>query len=128
MGRRLARLGPVGERHPPPAAWAPLEQPSARDDFTAPLLAPCWISPRRRPARSWSLTRRPGRLTLTATGDSLDRPGRACRSGWTGRTTATRRWPAGRRPCSPAGRVLGMYVTEGTAAFGWFDYVPGPRA
>ncbi|GAB2731956.1 hypothetical protein [Streptomyces bullii] len=23
------------------------------------------------------------------------------------------------------GRVVGMYVTEGTAAFDWFEYVPG---
>ncbi len=39
------------------------------------MLAPHWISPRRRPEGCWSLTERPGRLTLTATGDSLDRPG-----------------------------------------------------
>ena len=24
------------------------------------------------------------------------------------------------------GRVAGMYVTEGTAAFDWYEYVPGP--
>jgi hypothetical protein len=46
-----------------------------RDDFTSPVLAPYWISPRRRPEGCWSLTERPGRLTLTACGDSLDRPG-----------------------------------------------------
>ncbi|NNN34949.1 glycoside hydrolase family 43 protein [Streptomyces sp. S3(2020)] len=26
------------------------------------------------------------------------------------------------------GRVVGMYVTEGSAAFDWFEYVPGPRS
>ncbi|MFF7471874.1 family 43 glycosylhydrolase [Streptomyces sp. NPDC008092] len=69
------RMGPVRERHEAPAAWHPLEQPPARDDFTAPALAPHWISPRSRPDGSWSLTERPGWLTLTATGDSLDRAG-----------------------------------------------------
>jgi beta-xylosidase len=69
------RVGPVRERHPAPAAWHPLPSPPERDDFDAPALAPYWISPRGRPDGSWSLTRRPGWLTLTATGDSLDRPG-----------------------------------------------------
>jgi xylan 1,4-beta-xylosidase len=69
------RVGPVHERHPAPAAWTPLEPPPVRDDFTSPALAPYWISPRRRPEGCWSLTERPGRLTLTAGGDSLDRPG-----------------------------------------------------
>lgn len=69
------RVGPVGERHPAPAAWHPVEPPPERDDFDGPALAPYWISPRRRPEGSWSLEERPGRLTLTATGDSLDRPG-----------------------------------------------------
>jgi len=69
------RIGPVRERHPAPAAWHPVELPSVRDDFDAPAPAPYWISPRRRPDDSWSLTRRPGWLTLTATGDSLDRAG-----------------------------------------------------
>ncbi|MEV6118603.1 hypothetical protein AB0L59_40605 [Streptomyces sp. NPDC052109] len=69
------RVGPVRERHPAPAARAPVGQPPLRDDFTAPVLAPYWISPRRRLEGCWSLTERPGRLTLTATGDSLDRPG-----------------------------------------------------
>ncbi|MGW2821362.1 glycoside hydrolase family 43 protein [Streptomyces sp. NPDC001443] len=69
------RVGPVAGRHPAPAAWHPLPPEPVRDDFDAPALAPCWISPRARPDGSWSLTRRPGSLTLTATGDSLDRPG-----------------------------------------------------
>lgn len=69
------RVGPVRERHPAPAAWHPVELPPVRDDFDAPAPAPYWISPRRRPDDSWSLTRRPGWLTLTATGDSLDRAG-----------------------------------------------------
>ncbi|MER5910460.1 glycoside hydrolase family 43 protein [Streptomyces sp. NPDC001982] len=69
------RVGPVRERHPAPAAWHPVEPPPVRDDFDAPALAPQWISPRRRPEGSWSLSERPGWLTLTATGNSLDRPG-----------------------------------------------------
>lgn len=69
------RVGPVLERHPAPTAWHPVELPPVRDDFDAPDLAPYWISPRRRPDHSWSLDERPGRLTLHATGDSLDRPG-----------------------------------------------------
>ncbi|OIJ66962.1 glycoside hydrolase family 43 protein [Streptomyces mangrovisoli] len=69
------RVGPVRERHPAPAAWHPLEPAPARDDFDAPALAPYWISPRSRPDDCWSLTERPGWLTLRATGDSLDRPG-----------------------------------------------------
>ncbi|MFG2124941.1 glycoside hydrolase family 43 protein [Streptomyces sp. NPDC048710] len=211
------RVGPVRERHPAPAAWAPLRPPPVRDDFAAPSLAPHWISPRRRPDGCWSLTERPGRLTLTATGDSLDRPGHtfvgrrqqhpdcraaalldpgpASRSGLSVRLDeahhydlevgggeaavvvrigpvrqriATRPVPAGpvtlalevRASREPAplsgpdsiafsietsdgivrlaeldgrylstevaggftGRVLGMYVTEGSAAFEWFDY------
>lgn len=69
------RVGPVRERHPAPAAWHPVELPPERDDFDAERLAPYWISPRSRPEGSWSLGERPGRLTLHATGDSLDRPG-----------------------------------------------------
>jgi beta-xylosidase len=60
------RVGPVQEQHPAPAAWHPLELPPVRDDFDAPALAFSWISPRTRPDDSWSLTRRPGRLTLDA--------------------------------------------------------------
>ncbi|WP_316745144.1 glycoside hydrolase family 43 protein [Streptomyces sp. MK7] len=67
--------GPVLESHPAPAAWHPFPPEPDRDDFDAPALAPYWISPRGRADGSWSLSRRPGWLTLTATGDSLDRPG-----------------------------------------------------
>jgi beta-xylosidase len=67
--------GPVEERHPAPAAWHPLPPEPGRDDFDAETLAPYWISPRSRPDGSWSLTERPGRLTLHATGPTLDRPG-----------------------------------------------------
>ncbi|NUO99924.1 MAG: glycoside hydrolase family 43 protein [Nonomuraea sp.] len=67
--------GPVEESHAAPAAWHPLPPSPSREDFDAPVLAPCWISPRSRPDGSWSLTERPGRLTLHATGDTLDRPG-----------------------------------------------------
>jgi beta-xylosidase len=67
--------GPVEERHPAPAAWHPLPGEPARDDFDAASLAPSWISPRNRPDGSWSLTERPGMLTLHATGPTLDHPG-----------------------------------------------------
>jgi xylan 1,4-beta-xylosidase len=40
--------------------------PAEHDDFDAETLAPQWISPRRRPDDSWSLTDRPGWLTLHA--------------------------------------------------------------
>ncbi|MGW4116030.1 family 43 glycosylhydrolase [Actinosynnema sp. NPDC004786] len=58
-------------------APAPVEdQPwQVRDDFDEFVLAPWWISPRERRTGSWSLTERPGWLTLRATGDTLDRPG-----------------------------------------------------
>ncbi len=46
-----------------------------RDDFDGTALALEWISPRARPDSSWSLTERPGWLTLHATGASLDRTG-----------------------------------------------------
>ncbi|AZP16304.1 glycoside hydrolase family 43 protein [Streptomyces aquilus] len=69
------RVGPVRESHPAPAAWHPVPPQPERDDFDAADLAPYWISPRRRPAHSFSLSERPGALTLHATGDSLDRPG-----------------------------------------------------
>ncbi|MBO4139724.1 glycoside hydrolase family 43 protein [Micromonospora tulbaghiae] len=46
-----------------------------RDDFDDERLGAQWISPRDRPASAWSLTDRPGWLTLHATGDSLDRSG-----------------------------------------------------
>ncbi|GAB2600476.1 glycoside hydrolase 43 family protein [Paractinoplanes abujensis] len=62
------QVGEVGSPSgPPPAA--------ERDDFDTGDLAPQWISPRWRPDDSWSLTERPGRLTLHATGSTLDRPG-----------------------------------------------------
>ncbi|MET7463261.1 glycoside hydrolase family 43 protein [Nonomuraea sp. NPDC005501] len=67
--------GPVEERHSAPSTWHPLPEPASRDDFDGPSLAPCWVSPRSRPHTSWSLTERPGWLTLHATGPTLDRPG-----------------------------------------------------
>src|SRR5690606_30747811 len=69
-------VAPVPERHPAPGgAWHPVPAPPARDDFDEPALAPHWISPFARPEGSWSLTERPGRLTLHATGPTLDSPG-----------------------------------------------------
>ncbi|MEO6090219.1 MAG: glycoside hydrolase family 43 protein [Umezawaea sp.] len=66
---------PVEPRHRAPGAWHPIAPPPVRDDFDAPVLDPRWISPRSRPDESWSLTERPGWLTLHATGPTLDRPG-----------------------------------------------------
>ncbi|GGL18312.1 glycoside hydrolase 43 family protein [Sphaerisporangium melleum] len=68
-------VGPVEDEHPAPAAWHPLPPPPVRDDFDGPVLAPGWISLRDRPEGAWSLSERPGRLTLHATGPTLDRPG-----------------------------------------------------
>ncbi|MGP3918044.1 glycoside hydrolase family 43 protein [Nonomuraea sp. 10N515B] len=67
--------GPVEERLPAPAAWHPFPEAPARDDFDDETPAACWVSPRSRPDGSWSLTERPGWLTLHATGPTLDRPG-----------------------------------------------------
>ncbi|MFE6362859.1 glycoside hydrolase family 43 protein [Streptomyces sp. NPDC057806] len=66
-------VGTVRERYEAPAALHPFPPEPARDDFDAPVLAPHFISPRRRP--EWSTAERPGWLTLHAAGDSLDRPG-----------------------------------------------------
>lgn len=68
-------VGTVRERHEAPAAWHPFEPEPAREDFDAPTLAPHFVSPRSRPPGSCSLTKRPGSLTLHATGNSLARPG-----------------------------------------------------
>ncbi len=69
------RVGPVNLRERAPGRPRPLEEAPRRDDFDATELDPRWISPRSRPDDSWSLTRRPGWLTLHATGSSLDHPG-----------------------------------------------------
>jgi xylan 1,4-beta-xylosidase len=60
---------------PTPGELHPLPPLPVRDDFDEFVLAPSWISPRGRPDGSWSLTARPGWLTLRATGETLDRPG-----------------------------------------------------
>ncbi|PMR62396.1 glycoside hydrolase 43 family protein [Verrucosispora sp. ts21] len=60
----------------PPALAAARDPGSYRDDFDATdALAPEWISLRERPKDSWSLTERPGWLTLHAAGTTLDRSG-----------------------------------------------------
>ncbi|MEV7214372.1 family 43 glycosylhydrolase [Kitasatospora cineracea] len=129
-------VAPVAERHPAPGgAWHPFPAPPARENFDAPALAPHWISPHARPDGSWSLTAHPGRLALTATGPTLDRPGHTfvgrrqqhhdCRA-------ATRIDPGtGRGGLSLrldeagfTGRVIGMYAAGGTVTFDWFDYRP----
>ncbi|XVS61529.1 family 43 glycosylhydrolase [Actinosynnema sp. CA-299493] len=65
----------VAETAPLPAEPRVPPTQFARDDFDEFVLAPSWISPRGLPDGSWSLTERPGWLTLRATGDTLDRPG-----------------------------------------------------
>jgi xylan 1,4-beta-xylosidase len=68
----------VGELAPVMAAPAwpphPVAPPLARDDFDDEKLHPRWVSVRSRPAGCWSLTDRPGWLTLHARGGSLDDP------------------------------------------------------
>jgi len=68
----------VGEVAPVMAAppWSPhqVAVPPVRDDFDADGLHPCWVSVRSRPAEDWSLTDRPGWLTLRARGASIDDP------------------------------------------------------
>ncbi|WP_432050241.1 glycoside hydrolase family 43 protein [Verrucosispora sp. NA02020] len=59
----------------PPALAAPPGPAAYRDDFDTAVLAPEWISLRDRPADVWSLTERPGWLTLRAAGRTLDRVG-----------------------------------------------------
>jgi hypothetical protein len=68
-------VGPVNLRERAPGRPEPLEAAPRRDDFDVAPLEPRWISPRSRPDGSWSLTDRPGWLTLHATGSTLDRPG-----------------------------------------------------
>ncbi|WBB75954.1 glycoside hydrolase family 43 protein [Micromonospora sp. WMMD1128] len=73
-------VDPVREVTPAPASTAPagaiqVETAPHRDDFDSAVLAPEWISPRARPDAAWSLTARPGWLTLHATGTTLDRAG-----------------------------------------------------
>ncbi|MFI7024034.1 glycoside hydrolase family 43 protein [Micromonospora sp. NPDC049900] len=65
-------VAPAGS---PPALAAPPGPAAYRDDFDAAVLAPEWISLRDRPADAWSLTERPGWLTLRAAGTTLDRAG-----------------------------------------------------
>ena len=65
-------VAPVMARPPWPSA--PVAPPPAHDDFDEPRPHPCWISPRSRPAGRYSLTERPGWLTLHARGRSLDDP------------------------------------------------------
>ncbi|GAA3484972.1 hypothetical protein GCM10018966_095040 [Streptomyces yanii] len=50
-----------------PGAVAPV-----RDDFDLSELAPCWVSPRQRPAENCTTKERAGWLTLHARGSSLD--------------------------------------------------------
>ncbi|MFE9749061.1 glycoside hydrolase family 43 protein [Saccharothrix saharensis] len=208
------RVGPVKLTERAPGAWHPVEPEPSRDDFDTADLAPRWISPYTRPPESWSLTHRPGWLTLHATGPTLDAPGATfvgrrqqhpdCRAtarldpgagrgglsvrldeahhydlevvdghaaviariGPVRQRVAERPVPPGqvvlmittRSPDAPGapdlvgfhvngeslaeldgrylstevatgftGRVIGMYATEGTACFDWFDYEPTER-
>jgi beta-xylosidase len=68
---------PVEEEMPlPQGIPAPAEEKTeTREDFNGQTLGHYWISPRSRPDSSWSLTERPGWLTLFAAGPTLDRSG-----------------------------------------------------
>ncbi|WJK39656.1 glycoside hydrolase family 43 protein [Solwaraspora sp. WMMA2056] len=74
-----AGTAPTLAAQPAPAAQPVLvggaEPGGYRDDFDDTRLAHCWVSLRERPPTSWSLTERPGRLTLHAAGTTLDRSG-----------------------------------------------------
>lgn len=68
----------VGDVRPvmaaPPWPASPVAAAPVRDDFGEPRLHPRWISPRSRPAGCYSVTERPGWLTLHARDQSLDDP------------------------------------------------------
>ncbi|MEU8023517.1 glycoside hydrolase family 43 protein [Micromonospora haikouensis] len=68
----VGAVEPVMQAPPWPAH--PVPASAVRDDFDADGLHPRWVSVRSRPAESWSLTERPGWLTLRARGASLDEP------------------------------------------------------
>ncbi|GIE95203.1 glycoside hydrolase family 43 protein [Paractinoplanes rishiriensis] len=68
----VGELAPVMTAPPWPAR--PVAAPPPRDDFDADRLHPRWVSVRSRPRKYWSLTERPGWLTLHARDESLDRP------------------------------------------------------
>lgn len=57
--------------------WPPMTLPTVpvRDDFGSDRLHPVWVSVRSRPAERWSVTDRPGWLTLHADGTASDDPG-----------------------------------------------------
>jgi xylan 1,4-beta-xylosidase len=50
------------------------DDPPVRDDFESNALGPEWISVRTRPDSMWSLSERPGFLTLHARADAMDAP------------------------------------------------------
>lgn len=63
----------------------PSQRPPVHDDFTSPVLAPYWTSPRPRAGVAGRSTR--GRRT--------GRAGRSCPSAWTTTITTTWKWPRG---------------------------------
>jgi xylan 1,4-beta-xylosidase len=56
---------------PPWPLYPPVPAP-LREDFDGPRLAPHWVSLRHRPAEDYTVTQRPGWLSLRAQGGSLD--------------------------------------------------------
>jgi hypothetical protein len=91
----------IGGFHPGPGAGRgrtatssapPRRTRAARDDFVSAHLAPYRISPRRRPAGSWSLGEPPGWLTLATTASSLKRPATPS-SGAASRIRTAGSWP-----------------------------------
>jgi hypothetical protein len=124
----------IGGFHPGPGAGRgrtatssapPRRTRAARDDFVSAHLAPYRISPRRRPAGSWSLGEPPGWLTLATTASSLKRPatpssGAASRirtagswPGWTPERHARGSRCAGTRPTTTTSRSPGRGERHG---------------
>ena len=68
----------VGEVEPvmaaPPWPPSPVDVVPVRDDFDQDRLHPRWVSVRSRPTDCWSVTERPGWLSLRARGGSMDDP------------------------------------------------------
>ncbi|MFD0327283.1 hypothetical protein ACFQZC_01340 [Streptacidiphilus monticola] len=76
-GTRTAGLSsrPFPRATRPGRSLAPGSGPARPRRLRRVSARPQWISPFARPEGSWSLSQRPGWLTLTATGPTLDRPG-----------------------------------------------------
>jgi beta-xylosidase len=101
-------VGPIEAPGPAPARWQPHPAPPApRDDFDDPSgLDAAFISPRSRPAASWSLSDRPGWLTLHATGPTLDRAPYT----WVGKRQGAPTWAVATRVDPVGDAVAGLSI------------------